>query len=464
MNLHLNEIKSTIEEKSNSKTFCILPWIHLATRPNGDMRLCCSANASGAGDDHIIGIIKKEDGTPANFGKDLPSSAWNNDYMKSVRQNMVNGNIPKSCSKCFVEESHGVSSKRLWETYQWIERGIDIEKLLLETDSDGSIPEKLVYLDLRLGHTCNLKCIMCSPHDSSKWVKDYKLLYPDLKSEIIKKELNWDRKTFNNAWHERSEFWEEIYQQIPNLKEVYFAGGEPLMIEEHKKFIEEIIRQGYQDQITLRYNSNGTLLDQDIINLWSKFKLVRFGFSIDATEDRNYYIRFPTDWATIENNLEILDNTLPNIEVSIATAIQILNVKHIPDFLKWKVNRNFKKVNLAYRIPDYQIGGGLINAHLLYMPTWLSIQVLPKDDKLEVKERFKELKDWLYSNYTTDERFWSKNPYGWKRWESVISFMESEDHTHLLPSTVEYIEKLDKIRKTNFTETFPELSHLLSSN
>ena len=100
-----------------------------------------------------------------------------------------------------------------------------------------------------------------------------------------------------------------MYRQIPNLKQVYFAGGEPLMIKEHKKFIEEIIRQGYQDKILLRYNSNGILVDKDLIELWSKFKKVKFAISMDAIEKRDEYIRFPTDWDTVEKNLRMLDET-----------------------------------------------------------------------------------------------------------------------------------------------------------
>ena len=71
-------------------------------------------------------------------------------------------------------------------------------------------------------------------------------------------------------------WFQEMNSQIPNLRQVYFAGGEPLMIKEHKMFIEEIIRQGYQDKILLRYNSNGLLVDEDLIELWSKFKKVKF--------------------------------------------------------------------------------------------------------------------------------------------------------------------------------------------
>ena len=83
-----------IENLTGSKTFCVLPWIHFATRPNGDMRLCCSANASGAGENHTVGLVKNETGRPANFGRETPMSAWNNEYMRSVRTTMLKHMLP----------------------------------------------------------------------------------------------------------------------------------------------------------------------------------------------------------------------------------------------------------------------------------------------------------------------------------------------------------------------------------
>ena len=457
----ITEWQNKIEAVSGSKTFCVLPWIHFATRPNGDMRLCCSANASGAGENHTVGLVKNEKGQPANFGRETPMSAWNNEYMKDVRLTMLEGKIPASCSKCIAEESRGVASKRIWETGSWMEDGIDVEELIKQTAEDGTVPEKLVYLDLRLGHTCNLKCIMCSPHDSSQWVGDHKKIYPLFQAKELKEQMQWDRKEFNNFWHENPDFWKEMYAQIPNLKQVYFAGGEPLMIREHKWFLEEIIRQGYADKILVRYNTNGLLVDDEIIELWKKFKKVKVGFSIDAVGDRNYYIRYPSDWDVIEKNLHKLDNTPDNIQVSIATAIQILNIKHLADFAKWKITQNFKKVNLENTIGGIQAGGGIVNMHLLYIPTFLSIRLLPSADKEEVRKSFAELATWLYTNYRQDKDFWKQNPYGWKRWQAVLDFMDAEDHTDQLPSFKEYIKTLEALRGTNFKSTFPELAHLL---
>ena len=460
----MDKIKSyqtEIKKVSGSDTFCVLPWIHLATRPNGDMRLCCTANASGAGEDHEVGLIKGDDGRPANFAKTTPMEAWNNQYMRNVRLDMLNGNKPASCMGCYKEEEQGIVSKRIWETGTWYkDEGIDIPDLIKQTEEDGTVPEQLQYLDLRLGHTCNIKCVMCSPHDSSTWVQDWKLLYPQLENPEVKQQMGWEKKEFNNKWHEKDTFWGELYKQIPNLKQVYFAGGEPLMIKEHKMFIKEIIRQGYQSSILLRYNSNGLLVDNELIDLWSKFRKVKFAVSVDAIEQRDDYIRYPTKFDEVSRTLHLLDSTPDNIHVSMATAVQIFNIKHLPDFIKWKVNQNFKKMNVGL-VGGVLMGGGLVNMHLVHIPTFLNITILPKEDKEDVHRRFADFKEWLWNNYTQDDDYWNVNPYGWRRWEALLEHMDSVDNSYRLSGFKEYVTKLDKIRNLNAASVFPELAHLL---
>lgn len=461
-NSELAKWQGVVEKESGSPSFCVIPWLHLATRPNGDARICCVANASGAETgDYSVGLVKKEDGDPSNFNRDLPSTVFNNEYMRSVRKTMLEGKIPASCTKCFEEESQGIVSKRVWESGAWHLDGVDIPKLIAETAEDGTIPYKLQYLDLRLGHTCNLKCIMCSPHDSSQWVADHKKVFPIFQSPLIKKQMSWDPSQFNNYWHENPAFWDEIFEQIPNIKQLYFAGGEPLIIKEHKRFLQEIVKRGYASQIHLRYNTNGLMLDDSIIELWKQFKIVKVGFSLDGMEDRNYYIRYPSEWETIERNLHKLDNTPDNIQVTIALAAQILNIKHIPDFIKWKVNSKFKKINKEINASGHMQGGGLIGVHLLWIPTWLSLRVLPESDKKEVRERFNELKTWLQENYTDDPHLFTTNPWGWRRWEGILDWMDKVDDTQLLPDFKEYVLTMDAQRKTDFKTTFPELAHLV---
>ena len=143
-----------------SKTFCPLPWIHLATRPNGDVRVCCTANASGAGkqDEKTAGLVKK-DGIAMNLRDHTIEEVWNSEHMRRTRLQMLNGEIPASCTKCFNEEAKGITSKRQWESEEWKQR-LDFDKLIASTKEDGTAPVSIPYFDLRLGNLCQLKCVM----------------------------------------------------------------------------------------------------------------------------------------------------------------------------------------------------------------------------------------------------------------------------------------------------------------
>lgn len=124
------ELEKNLEEFQRrtgapTKTFCLLPWVHLSTRPNGHMRVCCTANASSVGPTNDkehggeVGVLKNADGKPANLNHSDLMSSWNNDYMKNVRKQMLNNEMPPSCMKCYKEEDAGHMSKRYWETEYW---------------------------------------------------------------------------------------------------------------------------------------------------------------------------------------------------------------------------------------------------------------------------------------------------------------------------------------------------------
>jgi len=179
-----------------SDTFCILPWVHLSTRPDGSMRVCCTANASSVGATNDkehggqVGILKTDDGKPNNLNVTDFQTAWNSKYMKNVRKQMMNGEKPPSCLKCYREEAAGHNSKRMWETAYWSQR-TDVDKLIADTTEDGEVPPNLAYIDLRFGTKCQLACVMCSPHDSSGWIKDYKSIFPEVKNESLKETMQW---------------------------------------------------------------------------------------------------------------------------------------------------------------------------------------------------------------------------------------------------------------------------------
>lgn len=447
--------KQLIEEKTGSSTFCPLPWIHMATRPNGDARLCCTANASGAEEkDGNAGMIIDSTQVVYNYGKIPIKEIINSDHMSNIRLDMLTGKIPKSCKKCFKEEEIGVVSKRLWESNYWINQNLDFARLVQKTDKSGKIPFELKYLDLRLGNTCNLACVMCTPHDSSKWVSETRKIVKILKQEDTKKQIDFDPTGINFFWYENPEFWKEIYSQIENIESIYFAGGEPLAIKEHNVFLKKMIQEGYSKKINLRYNSNGLLVNDEVINLWKHFKYVQFAVSVDSVKEKNSYIRYPSDWTEIERILEMLDRTPENIDVSLEATVQALNIFDLPDLAIWKIQKNYKKIN-KYYIDGFLTGGGLINFHLLYLPDFLDVRVLDQEVKNEIVQKFQNFKVWLYKNYTKDEVFWEQNPYGWKRWEAILDFVTNSDRSFLKANLIDYLDALEKTRGVKWRSLFP---------
>ena len=417
-----------------SKTFCPLPFIHLATRPNGDVRVCCTANASGAGiDDNKGAGLVTEDGVNMNLREHTIEQVWNSKFMRDTRLQLLNDQVPTSCTKCFQEEANGITSKRQWETEVWNEQ-LDIDGIVSTTAEDGSLAVSIPYFDLRLGNMCQLKCVMCSPHDSSSWIKDWKLQYPKYKSINLKQDQGWDSK-YDYTWYQKGSFLDTMKEQAQFIKELYFAGGEPLLIPEHYKILQFMVDTGNADKCMLRYNSNGLELPEKLLELWSHFKEVRFNFSIDAVGDKNHYIRYPSDWNTIVQNLHILDNTPDNIIVNIACAVQLLNIMYLPELAKWKLSQNFKKVHMHPKT------NGDVGTHLVYFPSYLNIRVLPVELKELAAKNIQEFTD---------------NP----RWLGLIDYMMQEDWSSKLSSTIEYLETCDTARGTNFRLVFPELSKL----
>ena len=429
-----------------SETFCPLPFIHLATRPNGDVRVCCTANASGAGviDDKEVGLVKK-DGINMNLRDHTIEEVWNSEQMRNTRLQMLNGEIPASCRKCFEEESRGIKSKRNWETEVWQQR-VDLDSIVSTMSKEGQLPTDIPYFDLRLGNMCNLKCIMCSPHDSSSWIKDWKLQYPKY-TDDLKQDQGWD-PSFDYTWYKKGSFLDSMKNQAKYIKELYFAGGEPLMIPEHYAILEFMVAENYAKDCVVRYNSNGTEISDRLLELWTHFKEVKFNFSIDAVGEKNDYIRYPSNWESLVANMHKLDNTSDNVTVNMACAVQLLNVGSLVELAQWKLDQNFKKINRA------PYGAGLIGLHLVYFPSYLNIRTLPKDVKQSVAESIST----FVNTYNTQE--FESNPYGKERWLGIVDYMNSEDWSHKLSAAIQYLDICDNTRNLNFRNTFEELRNI----
>ena len=440
------------------------------------MRVCCTANASSVQDPDStkksgggqIGVLRTADGSPANLNNSNLMEAWNNDYMRNVRKMMLRGEKPSSCLKCYKEEESGVQSKRNWETAYWVSQ-LGLDDIIGDTTDDGAVSPRIRYLDLRLGSKCQLACVMCSPHDSSGWVKEWAEMYPQIENTRLKESWSWENKgkahgaSYN--WHMNNPvFWDQLYEQIPHMKQLYFAGGESTIIEEHYTLLEEVIRRGHAKKIELRYNSNAVELPDRLFKIWEQFREVKFHFSIDCFGEKNDYIRYPSKWDQLVDNMRLLDNSPSHITVTTAVTVMALNIYYIPDMIKWKMQQDFKKFNA------WPNGAGMINWHLAYWPPQLNVKVLPAWAKQMVRDKFEEFFVWLEDHWqevtgvsranVDKEKFMSAG-YGIKRLRSLLDFMDKEDWSERLPELQEWIHTVDRHRGLDFKQIFSEISGIL---
>jgi hypothetical protein len=313
---------------------------------------------------------------------------------------------------------------------------------------------------------------MCSPHDSSGWIKDYKAIFPAVKNESLKETMQWENKgSYNGSsynWHKQNPtFWKQFYEQMPSMQQIYFAGGESLIIEEHYEILEYAIKMGHAKNLELRYNSNGVEWREDLFDLWKEFKIVRFHYSVDSIHEMNDYIRYPSKWNRTAEVFHILDTqTSNNVEITVACAVQALNIYYIPDFIKWKLTQGFKKINM------WPFGAGGINYHFVYHPPHLNVKVLPKWFKENTRKKYEEFIPWWEANWEKGIPNWHRGSvtyeqwrdagYGVKRLYGMLQFMESEDWSVRLPEMKEFLDLCDRQRGITFSETFLEMKEIFN--
>jgi hypothetical protein len=413
------------------KKFCILPWMHMATYTDGTALLCCLAQPT---DDKRL-----------NLNNATIDGVWNSYYWKDARKEMLEGKALKACMHCWKEEAAGIRSHRMNENNLWAKKlGREyIDELIKSTKEDGSLDQDVITLDLRLGNTCNVQCVMCRPTDSSKWVRDAeKIKDLNVDNPVVKHDWEWklqDHKKNNYEWAADDEFWhEEISPLLPGMRHFIFAGGEPLYLKNHKRFLKLCVESGHAEHIELRYHTNGTLMPDDIIELWSNFKFVELMLSIDGIGNMNKWLRYPTDWNIVHKTLDKVEQAPDNIVGKVLCTVSALNIWYLPDFAEFLFSKNYKKIG----IHDHE---GMFHPGVLHFPQYMCAKVLPQGMKDTITQKI--------DDFTL--KYPSKNKV--QELKTMTAFMNSEDHSDKWPALNQYIRTIDQMRKTDFKQDFVEL-------
>jgi len=394
---------------TDSKTFCIYPWIHLHAYPTGEAYPCCHAE---------MGI-----GQVGNCRKNTLEKIWTDTPMQQLREDMLTETPNATCGRCYEQEQSGFFSGRKSANKH---HGHHIKKL-------DENPFEITYWDIRFSNLCNLKCRSCGHIFSSQWYQD--------QARLVGGKWKEQNSVLNYAGRTETDMWQQLETHLDYVEQIYFAGGEPLLMEEHYRILEELVRRKRFD-VRLIYNTNFThteLKGKSVFEYWKQFDSVAVGASLDDSGTRGEYIRKGTDWAVVEQNRRDMLRICPEVDFYISPTLSIMNAWHLPDF-----HRNWTERGLI-RAQD-------LNVNILQDPLYYRIDIAPAEYKEELSTRYLNHIMWLQD----------QDPLGraTQGFESAITFMMATDNTHLIDTFWRKTHELDEIRKENIMEVIPELAAL----
>lgn len=404
---------------TESETFCMLPWVHMHAFPDGRVYPCCLADYW-----HPVGDLRK------NTMREI----WNQDKYKTMRANMLEDRPCVECTKCYEQERHGAFSMRNDANRNYGHLIGEVN----ETKTDGTHEEfRIRYWDVRFSNLCNFRCRSCGPIFSSNWYNDHVKLYnrvPDV--------LNRDMARVEYAAGNEDGMLEQMEEHIPHLEQVYFAGGEPLIMKEHYYLLEKLIEAG-KTNIRLQYNTNFSEMrfkDKHVFDYWRHFKNVSVGASLDGMGAQAELIRKGADWRQTVANRELMMQEVPHVDFYVSSTVSAMNVLHVLDF-----HREWTRLGLI-QAKDW-------NINICQSPEWYRVDIFPETFKQQV----------IYPAYES-HLAWLDPLDNLRRattgYQSLLHLMQNTDGTRHWPRFVEECAKLDSIRNENFWATFPEFESL----
>jgi radical SAM protein with 4Fe4S-binding SPASM domain len=423
MNKKIIEIISSNPESlvKNNKAFCVAPWMHTHVWPDGRVFPCCMSDYNA-----VLGNINQVE----SFNE-----IWNNNNYKNLRKDMIDGTLRSDvCNRCYAQENHSIISLRQKLTKEFWD---DLVDQLKNTEEDYSTDLKIPYWDYRFNNICNLSCRTCGPDLSSSWYQDHVSMYGTPPKYSTTKFVVFDPNK------ERSFHKELIEDQIEYVKEIYFAGGEPILMPEHLDIIQRLIEKNKTDVI-IRYSTNLSVLSykgENFLDLWPKFKRVLLYVSLDEIFDRAEYWRNGTNWIRLEKNIKLiieLKRKYPNVIVGYAPTISIFNVHRMDECVKYLISTELMNSTTPFVY------------NILQGPAEFNIKNAPPELKILANnslERLKSIiKDWpRHINDINSVQNWLHEP--------VVD-------TKIFYTASKHLAEIDKIRNQNLQTVAPEIYNI----
>ena len=280
--------------KGIPETLCMAPWTHTYLSPQTERRMCCASREPAQS-------FKQYIDTEAGTGEYNPITLeewWNGEHMRSVRVRMIRGETLPECEVC----NNKLLNTDVYRSYFWNMFGDKYIQTMSTTDwATGYYNGKPISWDYRFSNLCNFKCRMCGDMLSSAWETEQKqhemINWADPKNNWQQPEV---RKAITRFQDEQIE--QEFAQAVEEhrVEEVYWVGGEPLMYEQHWRYMKRIIELGDGSKTYARYNTNLSRVDYRGVNLYSDIlahlRDYQICASLDGTGAIGEYIRTGLDY------------------------------------------------------------------------------------------------------------------------------------------------------------------------
>ena len=368
------------------KNFCVIPWTGFQVEPDGGVKNCIISKDTigNLSDQGIHDILKKN---------------------SEVKKQMLSGQFPKTCDGCYLQEKHrqkdfGSISSRL---YYAKEITPHISKELLEDHKNFD----LKHVDVRWSNKCNLACVYCGPMYSSKWG-----------TELGRKQQRFDYDDSLKTY---------LFDNITSLKNVYLAGGEPMLMKQNKDFLELLLEKN--PEVHIRVNTNLSKTHTGIFDLLCQFKNVHWTISVESIEQEFEYIRFHGVWQDFLDNIKIISGL--KHKISFNMLYFVLNYKSV-----FSTIRYFQ--SLGFHNNSFVLGP-------LYAPSELNILNLPKKTLDECIALFQK-------EINANPGFLLQNSY-----ENVLSYLTETDFHANIELTKQRLISMDKRRNIDSSKIFTQL-------
>jgi MoaA/NifB/PqqE/SkfB family radical SAM enzyme len=381
--------------------FCIMPFVHSFVTPN-IVSPCCAYTDN-------IKLNSKE-------------QYWDSNQLKNIQKNMLDNVRDTGCAICWKKEDRGYSSLR--------QHSNQIYKDHIEDIKQNKKADYPFYIDLRLGNLCNLKCRMCISEWSSQ-----------IAGEILDNpNEDWIDTPTQKVIELDDDTWELLEQWLPHVRRVFMTGGEPTIIKRNMDYINKIVASGRGKDVELIFTTNATNINKQFTKVGKEFKSVSYNVSIDAVGTLARYIRYPSDWDTIENNLKNIKHG-----VSFNTTIQWLNMTRLNEIFDY--------------IENCGIMFGGIWFQLVTDPKYLDPIYAP----LFMKEKcISDIDNFLNRPFLNEEKF-NNILYGELK-QSLIQTKEflikNMDNVQHVDEFLKRMEILDRLRGQKLFDVLPELTQL----